>query len=157
MKQTIQDFIDEKKIAIVGASNNRENFGLTLMKELAKSGVEVLPVNPRYQEVYGISCVSTVKELPQEFRSVILAVPSTLTDDIVEECIGTQIERIWMIQGVGRGSYSETAHHTCKENHIEVVYGFCPLMFLGGGVHRFHGWIRKTFGKVPVEYKLSQN
>ncbi len=43
----------------------------------------------------------------------------------------------------------------CKENDIEVVYGFCPMMFMGEGMHKFHFWIRKTFGKLPAEYLVS--
>ncbi len=157
MKLTIQAFINAKRIAIVGASGNKENFGRLLMTECAKLGYDVLPVNPRYEEVNGIPCIPSVTELPKAFKSVILTVPPSLTDQIVEQCIGTHIERIWMIQGVGRGAYSEAAHKRCNENNIEVVYGFCPLMYYGGGLHKFHGWIRKTFGRLPAEYKLSQD
>jgi hypothetical protein len=60
-----------------------------------------------------------------------------------------------MVRGVGKGAYSESAHKTCTENSIEVVYGFCPMMFFGKGLHSFHLWLRKTFGKLPGEYQLS--
>ena len=78
MKSAIQKFIDDKKLAIVGASNNKDNFGTFLMKELQKLGYEVYPVNPGCEEIEGISCVPTVKELPPEIENAILAVPSEL-------------------------------------------------------------------------------
>ena len=152
MKDTIQVFLDDRKLAIVGASNNKENFGKSIMTELTKLDYEVHPVNPRCEEIDGVKCVPTVKELPQEIVSLILAVPASLTDEIVDQCVGTPIKRIWMLKGVGKGAYSEKAHATCRENNIEVVYGFCPMMFFGKGAHKFHLWIRKTFGKVPAEY-----
>lgn len=123
------------------------------MTELTKLDYEVYPVNPRCDEIEGTACVPTVKELPEEVQNLILAVPASLTDEIIEQCIGTPIKRVWMLKGVSKGAYSEKAHHLCRENDIEVVYGFCPMMFYGSGAHKFHFWIRKTFGKLPAEYQ----
>jgi predicted CoA-binding protein len=157
MKDTIHDFLNEKKVAVVGASANKDNFGRYLVLELSKKDYQVFPVNPKCKEVEGITCVPAVKDLPKEVISVILAVPPSLTDEIIDQCIGTPIKRVWMIQGVGRGVYTESAHQLCKKNNIELVYGFCPLMFYGEGMHKFHLWLRKTFGKLPAEYQLSAN
>ena len=155
MKKIIQEFLDAKEIAIAGASTNKDNFGLSLMKELTKSGVQVYPVNPGYDEIEGIACVDSVKELPEKVESVILAVPPALTEEIVQQCVGTSVKRVWMIRGVGRGAYSEKALQICTENDIEVVYGFCPMMFFGKGFHKFHLWMRKNFSKLPEEYILN--
>ena len=157
MKKTIQAFLDQKRVAIAGASNNKDNFGTSLLTELAKKDYELFPVNPNCEEIEGRTCVPTVKELPPEVENLILAVPAHITEEIVEQCLGTPIKRVWMIKGVGKGAYSEKAYKTCHDNGIEVVYGFCPLMFLGEGVHGFHFWLRKTFGKLPEEYILSVN
>ena len=157
MKDTILEFLDTKKIAIVGASSKKENFGRSLMVELQKKEYELIPVNPGYEEVEGVACVPSVKELPKDVESLILAVPSSLTDEIIDQCIGTPVKRVWMIRGVGRGAYTESAHQKCKENGIKVVYGFCPMMFFGEGMHSFHFWLRKTFGKLPTEYLVTEN
>jgi predicted CoA-binding protein len=157
MRETILAFLDSKKVAIVGASPNKDNFGKFLITELKKKGYEGIPVNPGYEEVEGTATVPTVKELPPDVESVILTTAAGMTDEIVDQCIGTPVKRIWMIRGVGRGSYSESAHELCRQNNIEVVYGFCPMMFYGDGMHRFHFWFRKTFGKLPAEYQLSMN
>lgn len=157
MKDIIRAFVEDKKVAIVGASSNKENFGLYLTKELGKKAYQVIPVNPKYKEVENIPCVPTVKDLPKDVHSVILAVPPSLTEEIVEQCIGTPIKRVWMIRGMGRGAYSERAYQLCTENKIAVVYGFCPMMFYGEGMHKFHFWLRKTFNKLPAEFQLSVN
>ncbi len=39
MKKTIQAFLNHNKIAIAGASNNRENFGKLLMNELVQKNL----------------------------------------------------------------------------------------------------------------------
>ena len=157
MKDIIQEFINDRKVAIVGASAKKDNFGRSLLLELSKKDYEVIPVNPKCEEVEGRACVATVKDLPKEVESVILAVPPSLTDEIIDQCIGTPIKRVWMIRGVGKGAYTEKAHELCIENNIKVVYGFCPLMFFGDGMHKFHFWMRKTLGKLPAEYQISAN
>ena len=157
MKDIIEEFLSSKKVAVVGASPRKENFGRSLLIELVKKDYEVIPVNPKCTEVEGISCVPTVRDLPEDVSSLILATPPSLSEYVIEQCIDTPIERVWMIRGVGRGAYSEKAHELCRENNIKVVYGFCPMMFFGEGMHKFHLWLRKRFGKLPGEYLLSPN
>ena len=157
MRAIIQEFIEDKKVAIVGASPNKDNFGRSLIQELSKKDYKVFPVNPKYKEVEGIACVPGVKELPGEVENVILAIPPALTDEVIDQCVGTNVKRVWIIRCVVRGAYSEKAHKTCQDNGIDVVYDFCPMMFLGGGIHQFHFWLRKTFGKLPSEYILAEN
>jgi len=152
MKKIIQSFLDDGKVAIAGASNNRDNFGKSIMKELQKLGYEVYPVNPKCNEIGGTPCVPTVRELPAEVNNLILAVPAGITDQIIDQCIDSPIQRVWMLKAAGKGSYSEKAHQICRENQIEVVYGFCPMMFFGSGMHKMHLWLRKSFGKMPEEY-----
>mgnify|MGYP006280309993 CR=1 FL=1 len=152
MKKTIQAFLDTKQVAIAGASNNRDNFGRFLMKELSARNYEVYPVNPHCEEIDGIPCAAKVKELPEGIENLILVVPPSLTDEIIEQSLNTSIRRVWMHRGVGRGAVSKNAIEVCSRNGIEVVYGFCPMMFYGKGAHRFHRWIRERFGKVPAEY-----
>lgn len=157
MKDTIDAFISQSKVAIVGASENKDNFGRMLMEELTKRTYEVFPVNPNYEKVMGKTCMPSVRDLPHDVENIILAIPEILTEEIIDQCLGTPVKRVWMIKGVGRGAYSEEAHQKCKENGIEVVYGFCPMMFYGEGMHKFHFWLRKTFGRMPGEYLVSAN
>jgi len=157
MKETIDSFIRDNKVAIVGASDNKENFGRMLMEELSKKTYDVFPVNPGYDSVLGKACVASVRSLPADVENVILAVPASLTGEIVDQCIGSPVKRVWMIKGMGRGSYTQEAHRKCEENGIGVVYGFCPMMFFGEGMHRFHFWLKKTFGKLPAEFLVSDN
>ena len=157
MKNINHNFLDHKKVAIAGASPNKDNFGLFLMKEFEKLGNQVYVVNPRYEEIQGKTCHSSVKDLPDDVENLILAVPPELSEEIAEQAVGSGIKRVWMVKGVGKGAYSEKASNTCKENQIDVVHGFCPMMFYGQGMHKFHFWLRKTFGKLPHEFQPSSN
>jgi predicted CoA-binding protein len=60
----------------------------------------------------------SVSDLPAGVENLILAVPSELSEEIAEQAAGSGIKRIWMVNGMGKGAYSEKAHHTCTENQI---------------------------------------
>ena len=115
------------------------------------------PVNPGYDSIEGKACCPSVRELPGDVENLILAVPPALSEEIAGQLAGTGIKRVWMVRGVGKGAYSEKAHKTLDDNQVEVVHGFCPMMFYGEGMHKFHLWLRKTFGKLPGEYLLSSD
>ncbi len=152
MNTTIDAFLEKKEIASAGVSPKKSNMGLSFMKELQKRGYVVHPVNPLYEEVEGIPCADSVKNLPDTVENLILVVNPERAREIIQQCDGTGIRRIWLTQPMGDGAYSPEAVEMLKEKKMEFVYGFCPMMFLGGGMHKFHFWLRKSFGKTPAEF-----
>ncbi len=84
MKETIQAFLDDKKVAIVGASPNKDNFGRSLMTELSKRSTIPIPVNPKYEEVEGSHMCPNGERLAQRGNkcdpgSTFLALPRRLS------------------------------------------------------------------------------
>ena len=153
MNAIIDKFTSDKNIALIGVSSDKQKFGNFLLREFAKKGYHVFPVHPSLDEVEGIRCYSGVKSLPDQVTNLIIVVNSIVTEQIVSQLKDTSIKRVWMHRGAGKGSASLAAIELCKSSGIEVVYGFCPMMFFApSGIHSFHLWIRKRFGKVPAEY-----
>ncbi len=149
MKKIIDQFVSNKNVALIGVSKDKTKFGNALVKELSKKGYSVFPVHPELREAEGIKCYTSLDDLPENVNNLILAVQPKVTEEIVGVINPLKIQRIWI-----KGSASEQAIHECRNKGIEVVYGFCPLMFFTpGGVHGFHFWLRKTFGKLPPDYK----
>ncbi len=155
MKEAIDTFISDKKVAIVGVSPRKENWGKALMIELVKNEYTVLPVNPKFEEIDGEKCYSSVKDLPGDIENVIIAVNPELAESIIDQFEGSAVKRVWFQRGMGKGSYSEKAGDILREQGFEVIYGFCPLMFIGEGFHKFHFWLRRTFGKTPAGFSLN--
>jgi len=153
MKNTINEFLAEKHIAIAGVSRNSMKWGNGLMKELKKSGIKIYPVNPHAEELEGEKCYHSIAELPAEVSSLIIATKPKYSESIVKEIEKSSIKRVWMQKGAGKGSASKEALDFCRTNNIPYVYGFCPMMFFGTGGHKFHFWLRRNFGKVPPEFK----
>lgn len=154
MQNTINKFIESKNIAIAGVSRTKKaNIGNVLLDELTKKGYKVYPVNPNCDEINGVKCYRNLKELPSDIDSLIIATKQNLTNDLIADVKGTNIKRVWMQKGAGKGSATPEAIAFCKDNDIEYVYGLCPMMAFGTGGHKFHFWVRKTLGRLPEEMK----
>jgi predicted CoA-binding protein len=158
MKAIIQDFVDNKTLAIAGVSRDSKKWGSMLFKALKKKGYHIYPVNPNMEEFEGEKCYTSISELPAEVSNLIVTTSPDVTLRLVKECKGSGIKNIWMHQGAGgTGAQSQEAIDFCKENNLGVVYGFCPMMFFPPvGGHKLHYWIKKITRKFPQEY-LSQN
>lgn len=155
MKKTIEKFVKEKKVALVGASRNEKKWGNAMTKALKKKGYSVYPVNPKEKQVEGLDCVATVKALPKDVANVIIAVPAAKALQVLQDCAGTGVRRVWLHRGAGGpGASSPETVQAAQQAGLEVVCGFCPMMFFPPtGIHGVHLFFRKLSGKVPPEYK----
>jgi predicted CoA-binding protein len=149
--ETIEDFLAQKRIAMIGISRNPKDFSASLFGELQRRGYDVVPVNPKASEVMGRPCYARVQDIQPPVDGVLLMTTPEVTEAVISDCAAAGIRRIWMYRAGGKGAVSEKAIAFCQEHSIQVVPGQCPFMFLpdSGGVHRFHGFLRKIFGKYP--------
>ncbi len=147
-KTLVEDFLNQKRIAIVGVSHNKRKFGNSIYSELKKKGYEIFPVNPQMNEIDGDKCYPSISSLPEELDSLIISVAPDKTMSVVEEAKNAGMRKIW----IQRGSQSLEAVKFCRENNIDVISGECILMFAEPAmfIHRAHRWINKVTGKLPV-------
>ncbi|RLE30664.1 GNAT family N-acetyltransferase [Candidatus Acetothermia bacterium] len=77
-----------QRIAVVGASNNPQSVGYTVLKNLIGSGFQgvVYPVNPKREAVQGIQAYPSVKELPKAPDLAVICTPARTVPGIVREC-----------------------------------------------------------------------
>jgi len=143
----IDSFLTKKTLALAGASRNGKKFGNTLLKKLVDGGYTVYPLHPVAKEIDGIQCVASVRDLPSDVQALLLVVQPGETEKLVREAKAAGIPNVWMQQG----AESEAAIRFCKDHGMDVVHGYCLLLFLEPvrGIHRFHRWILDVFGKLP--------
>jgi predicted CoA-binding protein len=149
--EAIEDFLAQKRIAMIGVSRNPKDFSAVLFEELRKRGYDMLPVNPKVSEVVGLPCYPRVQEIQPPVEGALLMTTPEVTDEVVSDCAAAGIGRVWMYRAGGKGAVSLKAVAFCLEHGIQVIPGQCPFMFLTGasGVHKFHGFIRKITGRYP--------
>jgi predicted CoA-binding protein len=148
--ETINDFLAQKRIAMVGISRNPRDFSMMLFKELVKRGYDVIPVNPRMAEVEGRRCFARLQQIQPAVDGALLMTSPGVTETVVKDCAEAGIKRVWMYRAGGTGAVSMQAIAFCQEHGIQVVPGECPYMFLPhAGLHRVHGFIRRISRSYP--------
>lgn len=149
--EAIEEFLAQKRIAVVGISREPKHFSVTLFEELCRRGYDVVPVNPNAPQVLGRRCFGRVQDIQPRVDAALLMTSPEVTDAIVKDCAEAGIRRVWMYRAGGKGAVSRRAVEFCRQNGIEVVPGQCPFMFWRDAEtgHRLHGFIRKITGRYP--------
>jgi uncharacterized protein len=134
----VQDFLAQKKIAVVGVSDKRDTGCNLGYRKFKAAGYTVSAVNPRITTFEGDPCYPDLKSIPEKPDAVFILANPKVTDQIVQECVDLGIRRVWMhcMMGVKPGlaanmtSVSADAVRLCHENGIAVIPGACPNQFL---------------------------
>jgi len=146
-KAAVDDFVGQRRLAIVGVSRRGKKFGNFAFRELRSKGYKVLPVHPQAETIEGERCYASLSSLPEPVDGVLVVVPPAQTEQVVRDAAAAGIRRVWMQQG----AESPAAIKFCQENGIREVHGECILMFSEPLVwwHRPHRWVWKLLGKLP--------
>ena len=151
--QTVSEFLDQHRIAVVGVSDDPKSFGNVIFKEMKAHGYDAVPVHPAVTAVDGTPCYPDVKAIPGDVDGAIVMVNHQIAPAIVDDCAAKGIGRVWLFRGFGGpGALSDDAVERCRQHGIDVIEGACPLMFLEpvGGVHRFHRALRRLNGSIAA-------
>lgn len=154
-RQTVDDFLALKRLAVVGVSRDPKHFSYVVWQELRQRRYEAIPVNPNATEIDGQRCYARVQDIEPPLQGVLVMTPPSATAQVVRDCVEAGIGHVWMHKGAGGGpgAVDAAAVALCEEHGIELVAGHCPYMFLPGtpffhGIHRF---FKKISGDYPKE------
>ncbi len=148
-RRTVDEFMKQKNLALVGASSGGKKFGNTILREMSEKGYAMHPVHPTARNIDGMQCRSRLADLPEEVTGLILVIPPEQTELVVKEVASTNIGHIWMQQG----AQSDEAVRICNELGVPCIAGECILMFAEPvrSLHALHRWIWKVLGKLPAD------
>jgi predicted CoA-binding protein len=124
LNELINEFMEQKRFAVVGATDNQDKYGNQIVKNLKGRGYEVYPVNPKLKEVEGLTCYTALADLPVKPDVVDFVVPPAATEAILRQCTELGLDRIWLQPG----SESKTAIAYCYANKLKVVHSVCVMM-----------------------------
>ena len=155
----VQDFLAQKKIAVVGVSDKRETGCNAAYQRFKDAGYKVFAVNPRIASFQGDACYADLKSIPEKVDAVFILTSPKVTDQIVQQCVNLGVKHVWMhcMMGVKPGlaasmtSVSQSAVDVCNANGIAVIPGSCPNQYLNpDGGHKFMRSMFKLFGFMSV-------
>jgi len=146
MDQTIETFVQNKRIAVVGFSRSGKKFGNMAYKELKERGYQVYAVHPQAEQVEGEKCYPNLAALRGMVDGVLMCVPPKRTVEVLREAAEAGIRNVWMQQG----SESADAVRLGQELGLQVVSGKCILMYAPPvrSFHGFHRFVMKLIGQL---------
>jgi predicted CoA-binding protein len=144
----VQDFLAQKKIAVVGVSDKRDTGCNLAYRKFKENGHQVYAVNPRIPTFDGAQCYPDLKSIPEKPDAVFILTSPQVTEHVVQQCVDLGVKRVWMhcLMGTkpglaaGMTSVSQDAVRLCRENGITVIPGACPNQFLEPDA--FHAIVR---------------
>jgi len=155
----VQDFLAQKKIAVVGVSDQRDTGCNQGYRKFKQAGYAVSAVNPRLTNFEGDPCYPDLKSIPEKPDAVFILANPKVTDLIVQQCVDLGIKHVWMhcMMGTKPGlaasmtSVSPEAVQVCRENGITVIPGSCPNQYLKPDIgHTMMRVIFRTLGFQSV-------
>jgi uncharacterized protein len=155
----VQDFLAQKKIAVVGVSDKRDTGCNLAYKKFKENGYQVFGVNPRISTFDGDVCYADLKTIPETPDAVFILASPKVTDQIVQQCVDLEIKHVWMhcMMGTkpglagGMTSVSQEAVEMCKASGIAVIPGACPNQFLKPDFgHKMMCGMWRLFGFMSV-------
>jgi uncharacterized protein len=146
----VADFLAQRRLAVVGASDEAGNFGRTIYGELRDHGYEVVAVHPTAATVMDDVAYRSLAEVPGTLDGVVVMVPKDAAVAVVREALDHAVPRIWLFKGAGPGAASLEAIELARAGGATVVPGACPLMFLTpvAAIHRIHRGVRHLNGSL---------
>ena len=119
-------------IAMVGLSSNPFRPSHFAAIYMLSEGYNVIPVNPREQEILGRRCYPSLRDIPEKVDIVDIFRDPSAVPPIVEEAIAIGAKVVWMQLGV----INEAAAQRARAAGLEVVMDACVKIeharFFGG-------------------------
>ena len=148
---SVATFLRGRHIAVAGVSRTPNQAANAVFRKLKGAGYEVFPINPGASEVEGVKCYAGVADVPVPLDGVVIATAPDVSVEIVRQCAGRDVRRVWFHRSFGDGSVSDEAVRECAAKGVDCIVGGCPLMFcepVDFG-HKCMKWWLQRQGRVP--------
>jgi predicted CoA-binding protein len=123
----IETFLAGKRFAVVGASQDRTKYGNKVLRVYQQNNRDVVPVNPKADEVEGLKSYADLASIPGQIDGVSIITPPAITERVVQDAVRRGIKNIWMQPG----AESTAAIKMAEEGGANVIArGPCILVSL---------------------------
>lgn len=124
---SLEFFFNPKSIAVIGASRTQGKIGYETLKNLIIYDYKgkVYPVNPNAEEILGLRCYPSVKEINEQVELAIIVVPAKLVPSVVEECGKKGIKGVVIISSgfveIGNYELAEKVLRVAKKHNMRIL------------------------------------
>ena len=122
----MKSFFEAKRIAVIGASREKEKVGNILFRNLlANDKLKIFPVNPNADSILGIKCYASVLDIPFVVDMVVIVVKAEFVPSVLEECGKKDIKNAVIISAgfaeAGNNELQEKLSAIAKKYEIKIM------------------------------------
>ncbi len=120
----LEKLFNPESIALIGATYGQLSVGANVLLNLLTNGFEgrLYPINPKYQEIYGIKCYPDLRSLPEIPDLAFIMTNHIKAVEVLKECAQLGIKNAIIIAG-GYREYSEGKNLEKELKKICSKYG----------------------------------
>ena len=144
----IQAALSERRIAIVGLSSNELRASNFVGYYMRRHNYDVIPVNPREQEILGNTCYSSLTEVPGDVDVVDVFRASDAVPAIAREALEIGAKYLWLQFGV----ISEEGISIAEEGGLQLIVDRCLKVEHARYIGRMH-WLGFNTQVISAERK----
>ena len=130
MAHRLDPLLRPRSLAIVGASRRADSVGHTLIRQLIQGGFAgaVYPVNPKYQDIEGLTCYGTLADLPEAPEQAVLAVADARVESEFDAAIEAGAQGVTLVSQLvlaedADPNLRERIHQRAKDAGVVVCGG----------------------------------
>ncbi len=155
---TIKSLLNPETVAVIGASTVAGKVGHDILHNLIEDGFAgtIVPVNPKAEEILGIKTFSSLNDFDGKIDLSIIAIPSHLVYNSVEESIKSGAKSICVISAGFKEIGEEGANlekkltELCNKNSVHLLGPNCL------GLINTHHSMNASFAKhMPKKGSIS--
>ncbi|MFA5953130.1 MAG: CoA-binding protein [Candidatus Pacearchaeota archaeon] len=142
----VNDFLNPKTIALIGASNNPEKIGNILMKKLNLFNGKLIPINPNSELIENKKAYKTILDYHKKIDLVIIAIPAKFVPKVLKQCCKKNIKDVIIISA----GFSEKKKYTLNNKLLKLEKKY-KLNILGPncfGIFNPHLNLDSTFSRL---------
>jgi predicted CoA-binding protein len=125
---TLREILDLQRIVVVGASTDYDKAAHIVPAFLQRKGYEIVPINPRAEEVLGHSAYDALSDVDETIDIVQVFRPSDEVAGIVDQAIvRDDVQVIWMQLGIR----DDEAAREAERAGLSVVQNRCMKIEYG--------------------------
>lgn len=130
-REILNSVFNAESVAVAGASSNEEKMGHKVLKNIIDGGYKgkIYPVNPHGGELLGISCFTSIDEIPGDIDLVVVVVPAKLVPDTMRKAAEKHVKGAVIISGgfreIGNVELEAEVMKIADDNNIAVIGPNC--------------------------------
>jgi predicted CoA-binding protein len=118
----VKEILDRtKRIAVVGISDKPDRASYQVSAYMQQAGYEIIPINPRIDNVLGVKAYASLQEVEGEIDMVNVFRRSSETPPVAEAAVQAGAKTLWLQLGIS----NEVAYRLANDAGLNVIMDRC--------------------------------